>query len=135
MATKMRRNFAHPCSARRANPATWRIDCGVPPQAQIIVRGADAAAAAAVGATLSDVGIEWQARRALITLLTQGRRATVEAAAVIVHEPAAELYAALPLADFDARALRFWRRVFLLVRIPGGRSLLGILAHLSRKRS
>jgi hypothetical protein len=61
--------------------------------------------------------------------------ARVEAAAAIVHEPARNLYAALPLAEFDGRARRFWRRVFLLVRIPGGRSLLGILAHASRKRS
>jgi len=46
-----------------------------------------------------------------------------------------ELYAALPLAQFDRRARRFWRRVFLLVRIPGGRSLLGMLTYVSRKRS
>jgi hypothetical protein len=36
------------------------------------------------------------------------------------------------LADFDARARRFWRRVFVLVRIPGGRRLLGMLARASR---
>jgi hypothetical protein len=43
------------------------------------------------------------------------------------------LYEALPLAGFDATARRFWRRVFLLVRLPGGRYLLRLIAQ--RKRS
>jgi len=136
----MRRNFSGAAKAREANPdqpnrGAWRVDCGAPHAAQIIVRGADSRAAAAFSATLSDVGIEWQTRRVLLTMLSAGRVATVEAAAAIVHEPLPKLYAALPLADFDKRARRFWRRVFLLVRIPGGRSLLGVLAHLSRRRS
>jgi len=135
MATKMRRNFSGSARARQANPGAWRVDCGAPHEAQIIVRGADSRAAAAFSATLSDVGIEWQTRGVLLTMMSAGRVATVEAAAAIVHEPLPKLYAVLPLADFDHRARRFWRRVFLLVRIPGGRSLLGLLAHLSRKRA
>jgi hypothetical protein len=134
MTTKMRRNFAGALSAR-ATPGTWRIACSAPHEAEIIIRGADSRAAAAFGASLSDLGIEWQAQRVLLTMMSAGRVAAVEAAAVIVHEPAPELYAALPLAQFDRRARRFWRRVFLLARIPGGRSLLGMLAHASRKRS
>jgi hypothetical protein len=102
-----------------------------------MIRGADLrAAAAAFGAPLNDLGIEWQTRRVvLLTMLSGGRVATVEASEVIVHEPVPKLYESLPLADFDARARRFWRRVFALVRIPGGRLLLGIVAHLSRRRS
>jgi hypothetical protein len=50
----------------------------------------------------------------------------------IVHEPLPKLYAELPLAGFDERARRFWRRVFRLVRIPGGRHLLGVLARRPR---
>jgi hypothetical protein len=134
MATKMRRNFAGALSARAIQGA-WRIACSAPHEAEIIIRGADSRAAAAFGATLSDFGIEWQSQRVLITMMSAGRVAAVEAAAVIVHEPAPELYAALPLAQFDRRARRFWRRVFLLVRIPGGRSLLGMLTYVSRKRS
>jgi hypothetical protein len=135
MATKMRRNFAGALSARDANSGAWRVTCSAPHEVEIIIRGADSRAAAAFGASLSDLGIEWQTQRVLLTMMSAGRVATVEAAAVIVHEPARPLYAALPLADFDSRARRFWRRVFLLVRFPGGRSLLGMLAHLSRKRS
>jgi hypothetical protein len=102
---------------------------------EIIIAGADPRSAQACGATLHDLGIEWQGQRVLITMTSAGRVATLEAASAIVHEPLGNLYAALPLAEFDGRARRFWRRVFLLVRIPGGRSLLGMLAHASRKRT
>jgi hypothetical protein len=135
MGTKMRRNFAGACRARSEHPGTWRIDCAAPRAAQIIVCGADPHAAAVFDAPLRDVGLEWQTRGVLLTMLSGGTPATVEADAVIVHEPAADPYAALPLGEFDAPARRFWHRVFFLVRIPGGRSLLGLLAHLSRKRS
>jgi hypothetical protein len=40
----------------------------------------------------------------------------------------------LPLVSFDDKARRFWRRVFRLVRIPGGRHLLGVLARRNRDR-
>jgi hypothetical protein len=46
-----------------------------------------------------------------------------------------KLYEALPLARFDAKARRFWGRVFWLVRMPGGRSLLKYFAGGGRKRS
>jgi hypothetical protein len=59
---------------------------------------------------------------------------TVKARSAIVHEPLAHLYDAFPLAGLDAKARRFWRRVFRLVRIPGGRYLLGVLAHRTRDR-
>ena len=131
----MRRNFSGACSARLNGDGTWRITRRQPHETEIIVVGADARHAQACGATLHDLGIEWQGQGVLLTMTCAGRVATVEAAAAIVHEPIRHLYAALPMAEFDARARRFWRRVFLLVRIPGGRSLLGILAHASRKRT
>jgi hypothetical protein len=46
---------------------------------------------------------------------------------VIVHEPLGRMYESLPLAGIDANARRFWRRVFWLVRLPGGRYLLKLL--------
>jgi hypothetical protein len=39
----------------------------------------------------------------------------------------------LPLASIDADARRFWRRVFRLVRIPGGRYLLKVLTRARRR--
>jgi len=136
MATKMRRNFSGASRARFAGDGTWRITRTQPHETEIIVGGADSRSAQACGATLHDLGIEWRGPRVLLTMASaDGRVATVEAASATVHEPSRNLYAALPLADFDGRARRFWRRVFLLVRIPGGRSLLGMLAHASRRKS
>lgn len=132
----MRRNFSGASSARFADDGTWRITRKDPHETEIIVGGADSRSVQACGATLHDLGIEWQGQRVLLTMVVAaGHVATVEAASAIVHEPNRRLYAALPLAHFDARARRFWRRVFLLVKIPGGRSLLGILAHASRRKS
>ena len=54
------------------------------------------------------------------------------ATSAIVHEPLGHLYESLPLVKFDAKARRFWRRVFRLVRIPGGRYLLKFLARTSK---
>jgi hypothetical protein len=129
MAVKMRRNFSGALSSRFAADGTWRIRRSNP-ETQIIVIGADRNSVQACGMTLNDLGIEWRDRRVLLTT----RAGTIEARSAIVHEALPDLYAALPLAQFDARARRFWRRVFLLVRIPGGRRLLGTLARASRKK-
>jgi hypothetical protein len=134
MAVKMRRNFSGALNARIAADGTWRITRTDPPAAQIIVVGAEPQSVEACGATPSDVRIEWQGQRVRLTMQCAGRAAVVEARSAIVHEPVAALYASLPLAQFDLRARRFWRRVFLLVRIPGGRRLLKTLAHASRNK-
>jgi hypothetical protein len=61
------------------------------------------------------------------------RAVSVCAASAIVHEPLERLYESLPLASIDADARRFWRRVFRLVRIPGGRYLLKVLTRARRR--
>jgi hypothetical protein len=50
----------------------------------------------------------------------------------LVHKPVPALYESLPLERLDARARRFWARVFLLVRLPGGRALLNLWARRRR---
>jgi hypothetical protein len=70
----------------------------------------------------------------LLTMTSAEQQRTVKAQSVIVHEPLARLYEALPLATLDANARRFWRRVFRLVRIPGGRYLLGALVRRRQDR-
>jgi hypothetical protein len=139
MTVKMRRNFSGAMSARIAADGTWRIArsdpaVGGPSEFQIIVIGADSRRATAFGSTLHDLDIEWHGNRVLLTTVCAGAAEMVEASSVIVHEALPNLYGALALADFDARARRFWRRVFLLVRVPGGRRLLGMLASLSRNK-
>jgi hypothetical protein len=69
----------------------------------------------------------------LLTFMRGNRVATVEAAGAIVHEPLGHLYESLPLVSIDADARRFWRRVFRLVRIPGGRYLLKVLTRPGRR--
>jgi hypothetical protein len=69
----------------------------------------------------------------MVTMTSAERRRSLEAQSAIVHEPQTRLYEALPLVVLDDKARRFWRRVFRLVRIPGGRHLLGILARRTRK--
>jgi hypothetical protein len=130
MATEMRRNFPGALSVRASKDGTWRIGRGDESGMQIIVIGADPGSVPACGAALHDLDIEWRGQRVLVT--TTGPPVRVAARTAIVHEPIPGLHAALPLADFDARARRFWRRVFVLVRIPGGRHLLGMLARASR---
>jgi len=132
MGVNMRRNFSGALSSRLAADGTWRIGSGNPAM-QIIIAGADPNTVQACGTTLHDLCIEWRGQRVLLTT-SAPQAARIEAKSALVHEPAPDLYAALPLAQFDARARRFWRRVFLLVRIPGGRRLLGRLAHASRNK-
>jgi hypothetical protein len=132
MAVKMRRNFSGAFSSHISENGTWRITRSEPPEIQLIVIGADSKSIEACGTKLHDPCIEWQGQRALVRC---AGRTAAEARSAIVHEPLPNLYAALPLAQFDGRARRFWRRVFLLVRIPGGRRLLGMLAHASRNKS
>ena len=76
-----------------------------------------------------DIDIEWHAGRGGTEHdLRPSSRRSVQTHSAIVHEPLARLYEALPLAELDAKARRFWRRVFRLVRIPGGRYLLLAMA-------
>ena len=57
---------------------------------------------------------------------------TAQVKSAFVHEPRPGLYEALPLARLDARTMRFWARVFALVRLPGGQFLLGWLSKRAR---
>lgn len=98
------------------------------------LRGEDQHAAEAFRTgRIRDLDIEWSDSAAVIRLTSEGRRMTLMMRSAIVHEPLPQLYDPLPLAVYDASARGFWRRVFRLVRIPGGRHLLGFLARRRRK--
>jgi hypothetical protein len=127
MSRKMRRNYSGAFMPRADGDGAWQLT-RTAPRTQILLRGAEAGAAKAFGtAPLVDLGIEWHAEKALLTFMSGNRVATVEAASAIVHEPLDHLYEGLPLAGMDANARRFWRRVFFVVRLPGGRYLLKLL--------
>jgi hypothetical protein len=134
MAAKMRRNFSGEFAARDLGRGTWRLV--QPNGAEIFLRGVTPLEAPAFAAPrLSDVGIEWREHSALVTLKSSGGVASAAVGSAWAHEPLPKLYEALPLARFDAKARRFWGRVFWLVRMPGGRRLLKYFAGGGRKRS
>jgi hypothetical protein len=130
MDPKMRRNLPGTFSVRDLGRGAWRLH-SEPAHVSVIVRGAEGSA---LPAAVRDIDIEWRADDVLLSVTSDGQRRVIRSQTVIVHEPLADLYAALPLADLDDKARRFWRRVFTLVRIPGGRHLLGLLARGSRAR-
>jgi hypothetical protein len=129
MQPNMRRNLPGTFLAQDLGQGTWRLSRSEPTPIDVFLRGADAAAAEDLrGAEVRDIGIEWRAQTVLLTVTSAGRNITIGTRSAIVHEPLGHLYDALPLATLDAKARRFWRRVFRLVRIPGGRYLLAAVA-------
>jgi hypothetical protein len=128
MPRKPRCNFSGAFQAQTLGEGAWQLSRRAPHEIVVFLRGAEHGAARAFGATpIVDLGIEWHDRSVLLTFMSGERAASVAAASAIVHEPLAHLYEGLPLANIDADARRFWRRVFGLVRIPGGRCMLRIL--------
>jgi hypothetical protein len=135
MKPKMRSNLPGTFLARNLGESAWRLSRSEPKPIDVFVLGADLPAAESFRAlNVRDIDIEWRAEAVWLTMISNGRLTTVKVQSAIVHEPLPHLYAVLPLAGLDEKARRFWRRVFRLVRIPGGRHLLGVLARRSRGR-
>lgn len=130
---KKRRNFSGAFAAIDRGNGAWQLDSAAPQEISIYLQNAEPGAARAFGeGTLEDLNIEWHADSAQLSFTAGSRPATVKIAGAIVHEPLGFLYDGLPLASIDADARRFWRRVFRLVRIPGGRYLLRLLTRSRR---
>ncbi len=111
----------------------WHMATGEGDGPDIYLVGADSEAArTARDANISGVALEWRDRDVLVTLTLLDGPKVVQARAALIHEPFGRLYQSLPLAQFDGAARRFWRRVFALVRIPGGRHLLKFMARRRR---
>jgi hypothetical protein len=132
MNAKMRRNLPGPFAARNLGVGSWRLACGHLKPVDVILRGAPSEAEEALSAfEAADLDIEWHAETVVLTMTSAGRQRSINARSALIHEPLAQLYDALPLAAVDEKMRRFWRRVFRLIRIPGGRYLLGVLARRS----
>lgn len=134
MPPKPRRNFSGAFLPQYRGRGTWQLSRPGPHEINVFLRDAEHSAERSFATgPIIDLGIEWHDEKVLLTFMSQARVASVEAASAIVHEPLQRLYDRLPMVSIDADARRFWRRVFRLVRIPGGRYLLRILAR-SRTR-
>jgi hypothetical protein len=131
----MRRHLPGTFAAHYLTNGAWRLSRIGPVPAEVFMRGAEAAAADVFRLqNVSDIDIEWHAASVVMILSSAGQSRTVGMQSAIVHEPQEHLYDALPLAGLDAAGQRFWGRIFRLVRIPGGRHLLRILARRTRNR-
>jgi hypothetical protein len=129
MPPKSRRNFSGTFLPQDRGKGAWQLSRPAPQEINVFVRDAERSAERSFATgPLVDLGIEWHAEKVLLTFMSEERVASVEAASAIVHEPLERLYERLPMVSIDADARRFWRRVFRLVRIPGGRYLLKVLA-------
>jgi hypothetical protein len=129
MQPKMRRDLPGAFLTRELGEGAWRLSRTDPTPMDVFVRGADAAAAETLrSASVRDLEIEWREGAAALTFSSGGKPRAAGMQSAIVHEPLPSLYEALPLVILDAKATRFWRTVFRLIRIPGGRYLLGVLA-------
>ena len=135
MNPKLRRNLSGTFVAHSLDQGVWRLSRREPLPIDILLRGAQNDAADWLHPPgVSDIELEWQEGSVLLTMTSEPRRVAIKARSAIVHEPLGSLYQVLPLAGFDSKAKRFWGRVFRLVRLPGGRYLLGLLARRSRGR-
>jgi len=134
--TNMRRNLPGTFFARNIGKGAWRLSRSEPAPVDVFLRGAEPLAAEASSSLkVSDIDIEWYAETVVLTMTLAERKRSIKAQGALVHEPLGSLYDALPLATLDEKARRFWRTVFRLVRIPGGRYLLGFLSRRTRARN
>ena len=127
--TKVERMLTGAFRAMHLGAEAWRLTTGVPDSAEIYLTGVDSDAFAVLdGAAPSAVGLGWSAAGAVVTLVGPGARAHFRSRTATIHEPRPQLYQGLPLVVLDDKARRFWRRVFRIARIPGGRRLLRWIA-------
>jgi hypothetical protein len=134
MSSRLRRNFSGAFLPQDRGNGAWQLSRPAPHEINVFLRDTERGAQRSFGTgPLIDLGIEWHADKVLLTFMSDERVASVEAASAIVHEPLDHLYERLPLISIDADARRFWRRVFRLVRIPGGRYLLKLFARSGRR--
>jgi hypothetical protein len=131
----MRCNLPGTFLKQNVGQGRWRLSRGEPEPVEVLVLGAAAPPAEFSRALeVRNVDIEWRADSVGLRFVSDGRPVVIQVQGAIVHESLPRLYAALPLARIEEPGRRFWRRIFRLVRIPGGRYLLGFLARRSRTR-
>jgi hypothetical protein len=133
MKTHMRRTVRGKFTGRDLGSGAWHLTTGAACGPEIYLTGAEPNAAQALrGANLSAVDVEWGNDEVLLTVIFAESTRSLKVRHAIIHEPLPRLYDGLALESFDTSARRFWRRIFRLVRVPGGRHLLGLIARRAR---
>ncbi len=137
MKTPLRRSVLGSFEGRELGPGSWQLRCGpaagAAGGAEIYLAGAEPGAAQLLLDTIfTAVDFEWVDGGVFVTLTSAGGIRVLKTRTAVIHEPLRGLYDGLPLASFEDSARRFWRRVFRLVRVPGGRYLLRLMARTAR---
>jgi hypothetical protein len=134
MNTNIERSFRGEFSARDLGSGAWLLSGAERGGTEIHLLGVEPESARLLErARATRVALRWEKGGVVATLVTAAGAGQLKPRAAAVHEPLPHLYESLPLERLDDRARRFWRRVFLLVRIPGGRRLLGLIARRAGK--
>jgi len=133
-----RKTLSGKFNASRLNERLWRLsrDAGAA-HAGAAHAGAAHAEVYLIGAAVPDgaierIEIDWAGDAVDVTLTMQDSTQRIRARAVYIHEPRPDVHDRLPLETFGPRARAFWKRIFLLVRIPGGSALLSRIARRTR---
>ena len=121
---------------RGAHDNGWIISAAGAPRIDVYLSGVelppDLPSTTLAAVTIERIDIEWRNGGTRVFLTQAGAVRPLQARTAFVHEPKPDLYQALPLETYGARARTFWNRIFLLVRIPGGPRLLNFIARRAR---
>jgi hypothetical protein len=133
MSTRTERTLTGAFRATHLAADTWRLKTAVAGAAEIYLSGVDKDAFATLrDAELRAVTLAWSAAGADVTLILPGASARFRSRTATIHEPRPLIYEGLPLVVLDKAAKRFWRRVFFIARMPGGRRVLSWIAQRRR---
>jgi hypothetical protein len=131
--TRTERTLMGAFRATRLAADNWQLTTGAVGAPEIFLSGVDRDSFAALdGATPSAVTLAWSAAGATVMMISRGANLQFRSRTATIHEPRPQLYQGLPLVVLDNAARRFWRRVFFIARIPGGRRLLRWIAQRRR---
>jgi hypothetical protein len=129
-----RQSLTGPFSATKLHSGVWQLTAEVADGARVYLHGAGPEASKLLaGMRITALEFEWRTEDVMVGVSGADGVRYFKSASVFIHTPAVRLYDSLPLASFDADAQRFWKRVFRLMRIPGGRLALGAIARRRRR--
>lgn len=118
--------FPAPFDAAQCGGGLWRVRPAEAPPVTVWLRGDGPPADIARCTALT---IAWPPGGGLVVTVSGPDGETqVPTTAAFIHEELEGLYTALPLAHPEPGQARFWRRVFRVIRVPGGRFVLAWLA-------
>jgi len=119
------RTLLGPILAEHLGGGLWQLTAAGAHTAQVFMKFAPGVSSAALNdPAIRRLDLQWRLAGVVERVTGRNGVAMFEVGTAIIHEGNDQLYGALPLAGFDTKARRFWKRVFLLMHVPGGRYLL-----------